>query len=259
MKIEFEKYQGTGNDFIIIDNRNYKIPYDNTELFKSWCDRKFGIGADGIIFLQDENQYAFEMKYFNADGNESSMCGNGGRCIAHYAQKKGIVKNKSIFYAIDGEHHFEIYEDKVKLKLLVSNTIQKHVDGYLVETGSPHYVEFRTQIDAISLLKEAHAIRYNPPFKEQGINVNFAEKIEGALKMRTYERGVENETLACGTGTVAVAMAARTNFSDFKNQEEINIEAPGGNLKVYFQNDGVWLMGDATFVFKGELTLPTQV
>lgn len=256
MIINFEKYEGTGNDFIIIDNREETFDKQNVKLINHLCNRKFGIGADGLLLLENHSQYAFEMFYFNADGNLSSMCGNGGRCIARYAYEKQIIKQSDIFYAIDGEHHVEMFDgENVSLKLLVSNNIEKFDNDFIAETGSPHYVSFKKDIDTIDLIKEAQQIRYNEPFTKKGINVNFANEvlIENTVYMRTYERGVEAETLSCGTGTVAVAMVVRQEFSELHDSSCINVNTKGGLLKVYFKENGVWLSGAATPVFKGEI------
>jgi len=165
MILQFEKYQGTGNDFVIIDNRSEVLDKSNKALFNFLCDRRFGIGADGVILLQEHNQYAFEMIYFNADGSESSMCGNGGRCIVQYAKKLGLIKNETVFYAIDGEHKATINDDRsVSLKMLVYENIDKHNNDYIAETGSPHYVKFVEDINTINIIEAAHAIRYNEIF-----------------------------------------------------------------------------------------------
>ncbi len=258
MKIEFSKYQGTGNDFVIIDNRQETLPKDNPALYQYLCDRHFGIGADGIILLQEHDQYAFEMVYFNADGKESSMCGNGGRCITHFAQSLGIIENETTFYAIDGEHKANIFPDgTVALKLLVYEHIDKHENGYVAETGSPHFVQFVEDIEHINIIETAHAIRYNETFNAEGINVNFVNKhlSNSIVHMRTYERGVENETLSCGTGTVAVAMVARSYFEELKDASTVQIQTTGGALQVHFKQDGVWLQGSVGFVFSGVVKL----
>jgi len=262
MKIVFEKYEGTGNDFIIIDNRAETFDQQNVKLINHLCNRRLGIGADGLLLLQNHSQYAFEMIYFNADGNVSSMCGNGGRCIAKYAYQHQIINKSAIFYAIDGEHQVEIVdEENVCLKLLVYSNIEKHNNDFLAETGSPHYVTFIDDIDAIDLIKEAHKIRYNKPFDEKGINVNFVNKAlyNETVQMRTYERGVEAETLSCGTGTVAVAMVAKQQLNVLNNATCINIKTKGGLLKVFFKETGVWLSGAAKPVFKGEIDLNSLI
>jgi len=254
MNIEFSKYQGTGNDFVIIDNRNKSLKRTDDSLFRLLCDRRFGIGADGVILLEEHNQYAFEMVYFNADGKESSMCGNGGRCITHFAKNLGIIGDETTFYAIDGEHKTSIKaQNSVALKMLVYENIDRYEQAYVAETGSPHFVEFVEDIDSVDIIKAAHAIRYNDTFKEKGINVNFVNNAynNDQLSMRTYERGVEDETLSCGTGTVAVAA--------LKNASTINIQSKGGLLQVHFRKDGVWLQGDVAFVFSGAISVANNL
>lgn len=258
MKIDFYKYQGAGNDFIIVDNREGILPTENKELYHQLCDRHFGIGADGFIQLIEHNQYDFEMVYFNADGKLGSMCGNGARCIVHFANYIGAIEKETSFYASDGEHFATINDDNtITLKMLVVEQIDKYEEDYIVETGSPHYVQFVDSPENINVYEAGRAIRYNDTFAEKGINVNFVsnEMKGGTLQMRTYERGVENETLACGTGTVAVAMAARKHFPDLANASEIKINALGGDLSVHFKNNGVWLQGEAKQVFKGDIEI----
>jgi len=256
MNIEFSKYQGTGNDFVIIDNRSELLDKENQALYQFFCNRRFGIGADGVILLQEHSQYAFEMVYFNADGKESSMCGNGGRCITHFAKTLDIITNETTFYAIDGEHKVSIQEDdSVALKMLVYENIDEHENGFVAETGSPHFVQFVEDIADINIIDAAHTIRYNQTFKAQGINVNFVNNHykNNQIEMRTYERGVEDETLSCGTGTVAVAMVSRSYFKELNNSDTINIKTKGGLLQVHFKTDGVWLQGPVSFVFKGTI------
>ncbi len=259
MKINFSKYHGAGNDFIIIDNREEVLSHDNEILFKSWCSRSYGVGADGIILLENHNQYSFEMVYFNADGNLGSMCGNGGRCVADFADKLGLWKEDPLrFYAMDGEHRVQrVDSQNLSLTLLAMENIEAFKNDFIVETGSPHYVKFVENLENLNVFEEGRKIRYSEPFKKKGINVNFVSKNHtenGALKMRTYERGVENETNACGTGTVAVAMVARKVIENFKNKSVIPIQAAGGNLSVHFENDGIWLTGPVKKVYTGELT-----
>jgi len=259
MKIEFCKYQGTGNDFVIIDNRKETLDKENQALYQFLCNRRFGIGADGVILLQEHNQYAFEMVYFNADGKESSMCGNGGRCITHFAKWLGIINNETTFYAIDGEHKASIQNNSsVSLKMLVYENIDTYENGYVAETGSPHFVQFIEDINNLNIIEAAHAIRYNDTFKEKGINVNFVNNqyTNNLVQMRTYERGVEDETLSCGTGTVAVAMVARTYFKELSEASAVDIKTKGGNLQVLFKKDGVWLQGPVAFVFSGVIEVP---
>jgi len=259
MKLNFHKYQGTGNDFIIIDNRASIFKHD-TKIIEKLCDRKFGIGADGLMLLQNKKNYDFEMVYFNADGNESSMCGNGGRCIVAFAAKLGIVKKKYKFIAMDGEHEATISKNIISLKMLDVKGIEQGSDFYYLNTGSPHFISFKNNIDKINLIEEARKIRYNKRFSKEGTNVNFAEIKEKELLVRTYERGVEDETLSCGTGVTAVALcAAHKNIFDKKNQYKIKTK--GGNLTVKFNKvkensfNNIWLEGAATFVFTGEIEI----
>ncbi len=253
--MKFYKYQGTGNDFILLDNRTRE--FDNLDVAKL-CNRKFGIGADGLMLLQNHAEYDFEMVYYNSDGNISSMCGNGGRCIVAFAKKMKVFDgNKTLFWAIDGLHEAYIENDFVELKMIDVNSIQMIENDYQMNTGSPHYVRFNSSIDHINIIEEARKIRYNDVFKENGINVNFVEvKNNNTIKVRTYERGVEDETLSCGTGVTACAIA----FNNITNPEinSVNIETPGGLLTVKFELENskysnVWLCGPATFVFEGEI------
>jgi diaminopimelate epimerase len=260
MQFNFYKYQGTGNDFVLIDNRDLFFPKGNSVLIKEICDRRFGIGADGLMLLENEKEVDFRMVYYNADGNESTMCGNGGRCISAFAKKLGIVNDKGIFEAIDGKHEFIIdsLNQDVILKMIDVNEIQSENDDYILFTGSPHYVSFRKEIDKIHIVSEARKIRYNERYAKEGINVNFVEVKNNKVYMRTYERGVEDETLSCGTGTVAVALcvAAKCN----KTEDHIEILTPGGNLAVSFIKEGskftnVWLQGPARLVFEGTINI----
>ncbi|MCB9034888.1 MAG: diaminopimelate epimerase [Chitinophagales bacterium] len=255
----FAKYQGTGNDFIIIDNRNL-IFNKNTLLIQQLCDRKFGIGADGLMLIENDDHYDFKMVYYNADGNESTMCGNGGRCIAHYAFQLGITTNKGKFIAIDGEHDFEIKADgAVKLKMIDVNKIDKDGDAFVLFTGSPHFVLMKDNITIDDFVAQAKAIRYNDTYAKEGINVNFINTNDiDNISMRTYERGVEDETLSCGTGTVAVALTVASIKAI--NAGSLPIQTPGGELRVYFtqnnhQFSDIWLEGPAVNVFNGKIEL----
>ena len=259
MKIQFYKYQGTGNDFVIIDNRDGKISL-STEQINKVCDRRFGIGADGLMLLNVKSGYDFEMKYYNADGKESSMCGNGGRCLTKFALDMGIKKEKYSFIAIDGEHESEFDTDGwVDLKMADVNTITKHHGDYILNTGSPHFVKVTTGVMEKDVFKEGHEIRYSKDFAAEGINVNFVEQTdEDKIIVRTYERGVENETLSCGTGVTASALVFAHNERGFNR---IEVKTLGGNLAVEFEKIGdesfqdIWLCGPATFVFKGEIEM----
>lgn len=256
--IEFYKYQGTGNDFVLIDNRNNCFDGDNIELINRLCDRRFGIGGDGLMLLEEHDEYDFTMRYFNSDGREASMCGNGGRCIAAFAVHIGVVSNPDdfAFMAVDGLHLASYKNGIVKLKMIDVDAFEQTDNYTFMDTGSPHHVEFVEKTNAINVVEEGKAIRYSDVYAPDGTNVNFVEfKGTNALKVRTYERGVEDETLACGTGVVASAISAhlkRPEYTDF------NIEVLGGQLRVFFepQNKGfknIWLEGPATFVFKGTI------
>lgn len=260
MEISFYKYQGTGNDFILIDNRNLQISL-NTEQIKWMCHRRFGIGADGLMLLEPEPGFDFRMVYFNSDGNQSSMCGNGGRCITAFARKLNLVKDKCRFRAIDGPHESVILENGiVSLKMQDVKDVEMNGDHYYLNTGSPHYVRLVNAVEDFDVVGEGKKIRYNDRFKEEGTNVNFIEKKEDTLFVRTYERGVEDETFSCGTGVTAAALVAGLEgISTSKNS--CRIQTLGGNLEVKFDKVleknfyNIWLEGPATFVFKGAIQL----
>lgn len=259
MKQSFYKYQGTGNDFIVFDNRNDSFPKNNKVLIKNLCHRKFGIGADGLLLLESSKDFDFKMVYFNADGNEGTMCGNGGRCIVAFAKKLEIIDSKTSFEAVDGTHQATMFNDIVSLKMNNVNSIDNHKDHIFLDTGSPHHVEFLDDVSTIDVLKKGKEIRYGSPYFEKGTNVNFVQQIKpDTYKVRTYERGVENETLSCGTGVTAVAIAA--DFSQRSNSKNIKLQTIGGDLEVSFQNDKnsykhITLKGPATFVFKGSVEI----
>ena len=259
MKQSFYKYQGTGNDFIVFDNRNDSFPKNNKVLIKNLCHRKFGIGADGLLLLESSKEFDFKMIYFNADGNEGTMCGNGGRCIVAFAKKLEIIDSKTSFEAVDGTHQATMFNDIVSLKMNNVNSIDNHKDHIFLDTGSPHHVEFLDDVSTIDVLKKGKEIRYGSPYFEKGTNVNFVQQIKpDTYKVRTYERGVENETLSCGTGVTAVAIAA--DFSQRSNSKNIKLQTIGGDLEVSFQNDKnsykhITLKGPATFVFKGSVEI----
>ncbi|WP_350285526.1 diaminopimelate epimerase [uncultured Croceitalea sp.] len=255
-KLTFYKYQGTGNDFILLDDRNEKFPKGDTELIKLLCDRRFGIGADGLILLQNEEHSDFKMVYFNADGNESTMCGNGGRCIVAFAHSLGLIEQNTIFTAVDGNHHAMIDGDKVSLQMIPIKEIIDKKKYYFLNTGSPHHVQIVTELEQMDVAKDGARLRYGI-YGEAGSNINFVEQeTDNVFAVRTYERGVEGETLSCGTGVTAVALAMHKS-GQTKNKE-VAIKTKGGTLKVTFDySDGVynsiWLIGEAKLVYKGEL------
>ena len=254
----FHKYQGTGNDFIIIDNRNYIFPKKNSSLIASLCDRHFGIGADGLILLEDHKTVDFSMIYFNADGHESSMCGNGGRCIVAFAKELKLFKKTTTFYAIDGIHSAEINSDKVSLKMINVHDILVSKEFIFTNTGSPHHIEMVENLDDISVIEKGRTI-IDSLYSSEGCNINFVEQLDHqTFKVRTYERGVEYETLACGTGATAVAIAMyKIGKSD---SNHIKLDVLGGYLEVQFiakdeSYTDIFLSGPAQLVFKGTLNL----
>jgi diaminopimelate epimerase len=258
--IPFSKYHGAGNDFIMIDHRvSAHLDHSDLELIRLLCDRHFGIGADGLILLENCPGADFEMKYFNADGRPGSMCGNGGRCAVAFAHSLGIEKTRYRFLAPDGYHEAVFAENAwVELSMAPVGNIETGPDFYFLNTGSPHYVRFVEDISQIDIVAEGRAIRYNERFRVEGTNVNFAAMKGGGIEVATYERGVEDETLSCGTGVTASALAAF--LKNGGGEERIPVQTKGGALEVRFREtesgfDQVWLCGPARFVFKGECNL----
>lgn len=263
MKIEFSKYHGTGNDFIIVDDRNAGFPV-SVDKISHLCHRRFGVGADGLILLQTHQEYDFRMRYFNADGNESTMCGNGGRCITAFAHSLGIFDKDTVFQAVDGKHESMVkrVNDQdcwsIALKMKDIRNIRIVDKAFVIDSGSPHVVMFVEDLTEMDVVGKGRAIRYSEEFAPDGTNVNFIEKWNGEYHIRTYERGVEDETLSCGTGTVAsaVAVSIRHNLSG----GIFEFIAPGGKLGVKFSKnrnvfEDVWLEGPAQRVFTGIIEL----
>jgi diaminopimelate epimerase len=250
----FLKYHGAGNDFVMADNRNGDWSALSLEQRALICHRRFGVGADGLILLENDFEFDFRMVYYNSDGRQSSMCGNGGRCIAAFANKLGIINDKTTFVAIDGVHEAVMEGDVVRLKMMDVPNPSPYFRGYFINTGSPHYVEMVEDVEAVSLIARAREIRYNSDFAFEGVNVNFFEITpSGLLKVRTYERGVEDETFACGTGVTAVAIAASSLIA---GTTKFDLQAKGGLLRVSFDQHSlgyhnIWLYGGAQFVFEG--------
>lgn len=259
MTIQFYKYQGTGNDFVIIDNRDRVLDKNNTKLIAHLCDRKFGIGADGCMFLEEPSVAGddFTMVYFNADGNESTMCGNGGRCLVAFAKQIGVIESHAKFSAIDGPHDATISGNLVKLGMQNVSEIKTTATNWWLDTGSPHHVEEVTDIQNFDVFSTGKKIRNGAPYFETGTNVNFVEQLNPAtFSVRTYERGVEDETLSCGTGVTAVAIAMHA--AGKTEAEHIAIKAQGGDLAISFKKtdagyEKVYLEGPAKMVFKGEI------
>ncbi len=260
MKIKFDKYQGTGNDFIILDNRNGEFSNLNTKQIHQLCNRRFGIGSDGLMLLNIKTGYDFEMVYFNADGLPGSMCGNGGRCMIRYVANMGRHQYTYRFWASDGAHEAEIdMHNLVRLKMNDVNTVEEHSSYIFLDTGSPHIVKFANDIMNVDVIETGKEIRYSKKYLQDGVNVNFVESTgEDSIFVRTYERGVEDETLSCGTGVTAAALVSAHNPLGFN---QVNIETPGGNLSVEFtklndqQFENIWLCGPAEFVYTGEIEI----
>jgi diaminopimelate epimerase len=257
MEISFFKYHGTGNDFVLMDNRQRRLTGDENAFFAAICHRRFGIGADGVILLNDHPDYDFEMDYFNSDGNRSSMCGNGGRCIVQLAHDLGIINSEADFLAADGPHSALVTPQGVKLKMGVPHGFQA-LEGkdYWIHTGSPHFVRFiDTALDHYEVVRIGREIRSASPWGQVGTNVNFVKISDPAhVSVRTYERGVEDETWSCGTGVTAVAEVLK--HINPNGPLLIHLKTPGGDLQVHLVNEQApWLEGPAKLVFQGTIQL----
>ncbi|MFK8059686.1 MAG: diaminopimelate epimerase [Polaribacter sp.] len=256
MNLEFYKYQGTGNDFVMIDNRAKTFPKEKTDIISELCDRHFGIGADGVILIENDNEYDFKMIYFNADGTQT-FCGNGGRCAVAFAKSLNIIDSKTNFIAVDGPHFAEIENGIVSLKMIDVDKIKIQENSVFAYTGTQHHVELVDNLDNFPVFKKGKEIRnsYDAP----GSNVNFVQQINNTtFRVRTYEKGVENETLACGTGVTAVAIAMHKTKKT--NANLISLPVEGGNLEVSFTEENgiyknVYLQGPAQFVFSGSIAI----
>ncbi len=257
MKFSFHKYQGTGNDFIMIDDRNQQFPIHDTDFIARCCDRRFGIGADGLILVQESTTTDFKMVYFNSDGRESTLCGNGARCTVAFAASLGIIKHKTTFDAVDGSHFACIEADHtISLRMHDIHSIEcTHTHAFL-DTGSPHHVTMVEDLPHYDVTGQGAKIRYGAPYFEEGANVNFVHQLsENSFSIRTYERGVEDETLSCGTGATAVAIAMHKQ--GHTSSKDLIIQVVGGELNVSFEVENnrytaINLRGPAQFVFSGE-------
>ncbi|SEA23191.1 diaminopimelate epimerase [Pedobacter hartonius] len=255
----FYKYQGAGNDFVLIDNRSLSFQYKDNNIVLQLCDRRFGIGSDGLMLLQGHPEYDFEMLYFNADGKLGSMCGNGGRCIVAFAKHLGIIDSETNFLAVDGPHYAKVSAEGnwVDLQMIDVKDIEKDGSAYVLNTGSPHYVNQVADLKDMDVFSMGKEIRNNPTYKAEGINVNFVEDQGDHLFVRTFERGVEDETYACGTGVTAVALAmAKANEQHGSLKTDITVL--GGKLRIEFDYDGkdfsnIFLCGPAELVFEGDV------
>lgn len=260
MQIEFYKYQGTGNDFVMIDNRSDFFPKENVQFIAHLCNRRFGIGGDGLILLENDSASDFKMVYYNSDGNQSSMCGNGGRCLVAFAKLLNVIDNSCTFIATDGLHHATIGENgQVSLQMIDVSSVNSTPEYTFLNTGSPHHVQLVEDLENYNIKENGAAIRYGELYGKEGSNINFVKQINAnTFSVRTYERGVEDETLSCGTGATAVAIAM--NATGKTNLTSIHLNVEGGKLQVYFdKNDGlftnVFLKGPAEFVFKGAIEI----
>ncbi len=267
MLLQFYKYHGTGNDFVMVDNRLNHFPKNNTKLIEKLCHRRFGIGADGLLLLENDNltdlsagKVDFRMVYYNSDGNESSMCGNGGRCIVAFAKKLGIISDQTTFIATDGLHHATLLEnDTVALQMKDVDEVKINPDYIFLNTGSPHHVTIVHDLQNYDVKEKGVKIRYSDLYGKAGSNVNFVSaKSANHFVLRTYERGVEDETLSCGTGATATAIAMHAIGKTKSNQVDLDVQ--GGKLKVSFEKNGetyqnVVLTGPATFVFQGTVEI----
>lgn len=259
MELHFYKYQGTGNDFILLDGRE-KMPELSEKQIAAMCNRRFGIGGDGLMILRHYPGYDFEMKYYNADGREGSMCGNGGRCIVRFAYHLGIHRDNYLFLAPDGEHEADIdINGMVRLKMNDVNAVKQHSGDFILNTGSPHYIKYVNDIREYDVPHEGYTIRNSAQFVREGINVNFVETVnDHTIFVRTFERGVEAETWSCGTGVTAAALVSAHNETGFN---QVDVETLGGMLSVEYDrvSEGeyrnIWLIGPAEYVFEGHINL----
>lgn len=254
--MKFYKYQGTGNDFVMIDNRLGEWDDLSNETIQKLCDRRFGIGADGLIKINTEQGVDFEVDYYNSDGSKS-FCGNGARCSVAFAHFLRIIEDKTTFSAIDGLHEAEINNGIVKVKMGDVASISKDGDSYVLNTGSPHFIQYVDDVSNYDVYRNGNKIRNSDTYRKEGINVNFVQVLsEKELFVRTYERGVEDETYSCGTGVTAAALT----FMQNNNQTSVGIKVKGGRLKVYAEKEAegfrnIWLEGPANQVFEGEINI----
>ncbi|MDX9846586.1 MAG: diaminopimelate epimerase [Tenuifilaceae bacterium] len=259
MTLHFSKYHGAGNDFVIIDNRELAFN-PSPQQVAALCHRQFGIGADGLMLLEADGEFDFRMRYFNSDGPEATMCGNGGRCLVMFARKLGLFDHQTRFVGIDGEHQAILIDKQtVKLQMIDVDSVSVEDDNYLINTGSPHLVQFVADVDHIDVAYQGKLMRNTFGQQPDGVNVNFAHFTADGIKIRTYERGVEGETLACGTGAVATAIAANHWYNEDKTR--YTVYARGGTLIISFDKRGinqysnVWLQGPVVHVFDGVISI----
>ena len=262
MLVHFSKYHGTGNDFIMIDGRELDCSFFDAKVIRTLCDRRIGIGGDGLIILEDSKPYDFTMRYFNSDGREGTMCGNGGRCITAYALRLGIIKTYTTFEGVDGTHEASILSNgEIRLKLADVGGIETLEDGYLLNTGSPHFVHFVKNLEQLEVEREGAEISHQERFGKGGVNVNFVELGPAAdeIAVRTFERGVEGETWSCGTGVTAAAIT--TCFKSGSDKSSYLLKTRGGELNVSFKSGAdqrvteIYLSGPTSHVYDGTIDI----
>ncbi|MDG1253266.1 MAG: diaminopimelate epimerase [Schleiferiaceae bacterium] len=256
MAQHFEKYHGTGNDFILLRGEGPRQIWESARVARA-CSRHTGIGADGLMILWAVDGADFHLDYYNADGGLGSLCGNGSRCAVDFAFRHGLFVGEIChFFASDGLHQAERHSaDQIKVHFSNASHLHAQHQGFYVHTGSPHHLCFVENVDAIDLAVDGPSLRYGPYAAAGGANINWLSPTgtEGAWQIRTYERGVEAETLSCGTGAVAGALALHQYHG---LPSPITIEARGGRLRVDFNKEGEWfsnirLTGPAVFIFEG--------
>lgn len=257
-RIKFYKYQGTGNDFIMIDDRTANFDLQDHKLVEKLCHRRFGIGADGLILIRNHPEADFEMVYFNSDGYLTTLCGNGSRCAVHFAHHLGIISETAVFETVEGSLDASIKKGLVYLHMPDVHGVKDKGDAFFIHSGSPHHICFVDGLEQFDVFKSGRAIRYSDAYGESGTNVNFVEPVsKDEIFVRTYERGVENETLSCGTGVTASAIA----FGLQNGRTSVKIKTLGGDLEIRFKKihkdhiTGIYLIGPAQMVFKGEIDL----
>lgn len=263
--IDFSKYHGTGNDFILINGDRNRVDTTDHDWIRRCCDRRFGIGGDGLIVVRSGDTFDFEMLFFNSDGQPGSFCGNGSRCAVLFAKtEKFFSGHECRFLAYDGSHEAKIHRSSVEIKISDVSRVEKNENFVVLDTGSPHYVEKVVDLDRLNIVEAGKAIRFSPRFAEQGINVNFVDnEIDRFLSIATYERGVEDETLSCGTGVVAGVLGVHMLDHGSDTSGTIrDVKTKGGNLQVRFSKTGdlfhdIWLIGPAEFVFSGQVQRKT--
>ena len=265
--IFFKKMHGTGNDFILIDNRDSKIEDSKgPDLAVCLCRRRFGVGADGLILIEDSSRADFKWRFYNADGSEAEMCGNGGRCAARFAVSLGIALSELSFETIAGIMHANVRGSTVKLQFPQAKDLcldiplkieNEQIALDCLNTGVPHAICFVPDLESVPMLEWGRSIRYDPCFRPSGTNVDFVQVLDGHdILIRTYERGVEAETMACGTGAVATAILSACRGL---TESPVKVKTSGGEiLTVYFELDGkeardIFLEGEALFVYSGQI------